>query len=293
MKTSMAEPLRLGTRGSQLALAQSGQVAAAVTAATGIAVELVRITTRGDRIQDRPLPEVGGKGLFTAELEAALREGRIDLAVHSLKDLPTEDPDGLVLGAIPQRVDPRDAFVGPTLADVPAGAVVATGSLRRRVQLLALRPDLEIHDIRGNVDTRLRKRDEGQCVATLLAMAGLLRLGVARPDIHPFSVDEMIPAVGQGALGIQCRGGDERVLGALMAVEHADTRRCVEAERAFLAAVGGGCNVPAACHVTLDGTDLVGVACFQDESAALRRSQAKGTDAVALGHALAAAVRPG
>jgi len=287
----MTEPLRLGTRASQLALAQSGQVAEAITRATGVGVELIHISTRGDRIQNKPLPEIGGKGLFTAELESALRTGAIDLAVHSLKDLPTDDPDGLTLGAIPARVDPRDALVGATLADLPQGAVVATGSLRRRIQLLDIRPDLTIVDIRGNVDTRLRKRDEGLCVATVLAMAGLRRLGIERADISPIGKDQMIPAVGQGALGIQCRLGDERVLALLQPIDDGDTRRCVLAERAFLAAVGGGCNVPAACHAVLDGADIVASACLEQGQGQLRRVHARGQDPVALGRGLAAAVQ--
>ncbi len=287
----MAEPLRLGTRGSQLAWAQSGQVAAALTAATGVQVERVRITTRGDRFQDQPLPDIGGKGLFTAELEEALRSGAIDLAVHSLKDLPTEDPDGVVLGAIPERADPRDALVGPALDALPEGAVVGTGSLRRRMQLLAHRPDLQIQDIRGNVPTRLKKRDEGQCVATVLAMAGLIRLGIEREDIWPLPVELMIPAVGQGALGVQCRAGDARVLGLLAAVEDPDTRRCVEVERAFLAAVSGGCNSPAACYAVLEGDGLSAVACLELADGSLRRGSARGVDAVALGRGLAAALR--
>jgi hydroxymethylbilane synthase len=286
----MPDVLRLGTRGSKLALTQSGQVGAAITAATGVAVELVRITTRGDRIKDTPLPEIGGKGLFTLELENALREGRIDLAVHSLKDLPTEDPDGLVLGAIPQREDPRDALVGPALAELPQGAVVATGSLRRRVQLLAARPDLEIHEIRGNVETRLRKRDEGQCLGTILAMAGLRRLEIERQDIHPLSTEQMIPAVGQGALGVQCRAGDARVLSLLSSVDHLPTRLCVEGERIFLAAVGGGCNVPAGCHIVIDGDGYSGAACYQADGASMRRATAQGAEAADLGRALAAAV---
>jgi hydroxymethylbilane synthase len=286
----MAEPLRLGTRGSRLALAQSGQVAAAITAATGVMVELVRITTRGDQFQDKPLPEIGGKGLFTVELETALRDGAIDLAVHSLKDLPTADPDGLMLGAIPERADARDALVGPTIEALPQGAVVATGSLRRRVQLLALRPDLDIQDIRGNVDTRLRKRDEGRCVATVLAMAGLDRLGISRPDIHPLCVEQMVPAVGQGALGIQCREGDSRVLALLGAVEHPPTRRRIDVERAFLAAFGGGCNVPAGCHAVLQGGSIFATACHQTDGAPLARASARGDDPRALGHALALAL---
>jgi hydroxymethylbilane synthase len=283
----MAESLRIGTRGSALALAQSGQIADAITARTGVPVELVRFTTRGDRIRDRPLPEVGGKGLFTAELEAALRDGRIDLAVHSLKDLPTDDPDGLVLGAIPERADPRDALVGPSLDALAQGAVLGTGSLRRRVQISAMRPDLDIRDIRGNVGTRLRKRDEGQFDATILAMAGLVRLGIERPDVHALDVGRMIPAVGQGALGVQCRAGDARVLDLLKQVDHEATRHCVTAERAFLARVGGGCNVPAGCHVVVDGAGFHGRACLQRNDAALRIASAHGDDPVALGWSLA------
>jgi hydroxymethylbilane synthase len=287
----MAEPLRLGTRGSRLALAQSGQLAAALTAATGVEVELIRISTRGDRIQDRPLPEIGGKGLFTAELEAALRQGEVDFAVHSLKDLPTDDPEGLTLGAIPQREDPRDALIGPALDALAQGAIVATGSLRRRVQLLDVRPDLQIQDIRGNVPTRLRKLDEGQCEATVLAMAGLVRLGIDREDIRPLTATQMIPAVGQGALGVQCRRGDPRVLDLLASVDHPETRRCAEVERAFLAAVGGGCNVPAACHAVLENGGISAVACLETDEGGLRRVSARGTDGPALGQGLAAALR--
>ncbi len=178
----MSESLVLGTRGSALALAQSQQVADAITAATGLSVRLQIIRTRGDAIQDRPLAKVGGKGLFTAELEEGLRAGEIDLAVHSAKDLPTEDPPDLAIGAWPARQDPRDVLVGPSLEDLRLGAVVGTGSQRRRLQLLDLRPDLVITDIRGNVDTRLAKRDAGLFDAILLAAAGLARLGIVRPD---------------------------------------------------------------------------------------------------------------
>ena len=286
----MAEPLRLGTRGSRLALTQSRQVGAAITAVTGVAVELVQFTTRGDRIQDKPLPEIGGKGLFTAELECALREGQIDLAVDSLKDLPTDDPDGLMLGAIPKRVDARDALVGSALASLPSGSVVATGSVRRRVQLLDLRPDLVVQDIRGNVPTRIQKRDDGQCAATILAMAGLQRLGIERSDIHPFGVETMIPAVGQGALGVQCRMDDPRVLRLLAGVDDEQTRRCVDAERAFLVAVGGGCNVPAGCHAVIDGDSISAIACLHTEERGLRRASARSSEPAGLGRALAGAL---
>jgi hydroxymethylbilane synthase len=292
MKT-MAEHLRIGTRGSALALTQSGMVADAVTAATGVSVELVRITTRGDRIQDKPLPAIGGKGLFTVELEAALIDGSIDLAVHSLKDLPTDDPAGLCLGAIPERADPRDALVGPSLAELPQGATVGTGSLRRRAQLLLLRPDLNIVDIRGNVPTRLRKRDEGQVDATVLAMAGLARLGIERADVHPFTLAQMVPAVGQGALAIQCREDDPRVRPLIAAIDHAITRRCVTAERSFLAAYGGGCNVPAGCHAWLVDDQVEAVAFAVGAGGGPIRATARGPDAAALGQHLAAVVRSG
>jgi len=282
--------LVLGTRGSALATAQSQQVADRITAATGRAVRLEIIRTRGDRIQDRPLAQVGGKGLFTAELEQALHDGSIDFAVHSLKDLPTEDPPGLTLGALPKRVDPRDTLVGCALQDLPQGAVVGTGSLRRRAQILAARPDLDVRDIRGNVDTRLGKLDRGDYQAIVLAMAGLTRLGIQRDDLHPLDASVMVPAVGQGALAVQCRAGDAEVLEALGAIDDATTRRCVVAERAFLAEVGGGCNVPVAAHVVQDGDRLLGSAAgpVGDE---LRRVELEDTDPVALGQALARALQ--
>lgn len=280
----------LGTRGSALALAQSQQVADRVTAATGRAVRLEVIRTRGDQVQDKPLAQVGGKGLFTAELEEALRDGSIDFAVHSLKDLPTEDPQGLTLGALPARVDPRDALVGAALDQLPAGAVVGTGSLRRRTQLLAARPDLDVRDIRGNVDTRLAKRDRGDYAAIVLAMAGLQRLGLQRDDLHPLSVEQMVPAVGQGALGVQCRAGDAEVLDALGAIDDPGTRRCVLAERAFLAEFGGGCNVPVAAHVVLVDDGLQGTAAGPADDG-LKRIVLRGTDPVLLGQALARMLR--
>jgi hydroxymethylbilane synthase len=286
----MATERVLGTRGSALALAQSGQVAAALTAATGVPVRLQVIRTRGDAVQDRPLAEIGGKGLFTAELEAALREGAIDFAVHSLKDLPTEDPPGLVLGAVPARVDPRDALVGPPLAALPLGARVGSGSLRRRFQLRELRPDLVLQDIRGNVDTRLRRRDEGAHDAVVLAMAGLLRLGVRRDDIQPLDPEAVVPAVGQGALGVQCRAGDAAVLGWLMALHDAPTARCVAAERAFLRAWGGGCNVPVGAHATVAG-GRVSLRAAVEVDGRVRRDRAEGEDPEALGAGLAARLR--
>jgi hydroxymethylbilane synthase len=282
--------LVLGTRGSKLAVAQSQQVADAITAATGRAVRLEIIRTRGDRIQDRPLAAVGGKGLFTAELEAALGDGRIDLAVHSLKDLPTEDAPGLILGAYPQRQDPRDVLVGCPLAELPQGAVVGTGSLRRRTQLAWARPDLELLDIRGNVDTRLAKRDRGDYLAIVLAMAGLRRLGIQRDDLYPLAVDEMVPAVGQGVLGVQCRARDPELHEVLGHIDDGPTRLCATAERAFLATFGGGCNVPVAAHVTVEDQGLHGVA-VGPAGPERRRVELQGSDPVALGQGLAAALR--
>jgi len=285
-------PLKLGTRGSRLAMAQSQQVADAITAATGRPVELVIVSTRGDRDRTRPLAQLGGKGLFTFELEEGLRQGTLDLAVHSLKDLPTDDPDGLIVAAFPEREDPRDCFVGPQLDTLRQGAVVGSGSLRRRAQLSALRPDVELVDIRGNVETRIRKVEDHTVEGTILAMAGLNRLSISRPDIQPFSVDQMVPAVGQGALGIQCRADDPEVQGILATIDHPHTRTCVTAERAFLAAYGGGCNVPAACHVTVQPDHLHGVAMAENAQGTLVRVEHTHTDAVALGQALAAMVRP-
>jgi hydroxymethylbilane synthase len=240
--------LRIGTRGSELARWQSDHVAGLLRA-LGHDVEVQIFTTRGDVILDKPLPEIGGKGLFTAELEAALRQGVIDLAVHSLKDLPTEDAPGLAVVAIPERADPRDALVGPrpgaaaSLAGLPRGARVGTSSLRRRAQLLEQRPDLRVLDVRGNVGTRLRKLDEGQYDALLLACAGLDRLGLGhRIDVRLGG--DWLCAAGQGALGIQGRADDDAVNKALAALDHPATRTECEAERGVLAGLGGGCSLP-------------------------------------------------
>lgn len=276
--------LRLGTRGSALARTQSGHVAAAVTAATGVAVELVIIKTRGDQVTDRPLQALvepgeggdiaGGKGLFTKEIEEALLRREIDFAVHSLKDLPTADPDGLEIAAIPERADPRDALVGARLADLPPGALVGTGSVRRTLQLRALRPDLEVRGIRGNVDTRVEKQRRGEYAAVLLALAGLSRLGRASDATEVLSVEQMIPAVGQGALAVQCRRDSSEVKRVLDAIHHPPTAICVAAERAFLQQVSGGCSAPAACHARwIDGTVVADGVWSADERGPLRRAQ--------------------
>ena len=257
-------PVRIGTRASLLARTQSAwvqkQVAVALGAAPGDAdrlAPLVLITTTGDRIQDRRLLEVGGKQLFTKEIEEALLDGRVDLAVHSMKDVPAEQPAGLVLAAIPEREDARDAFVSrdhASLMALPQGARVGTASLRRQAQLLAARPDLQIVMLRGNVDTRLKKLDEGACDAILLAVAGLNRLGLARHVREALDPEAFPPAPGQGALALQTRAADA---GAhwLRALHHRDTEIAVAAERGALAALEGSCRTALGAHARVEGGD--------------------------------------
>ena len=256
--------LRLGTRGSALALAQSGMVAAALTKQTGQEVELVVIRTTGDRIQDRPLRDIGGKGLFTKEIEEALFSGDVDFAVHSLKDLPTRGPKGLVLASIPERASPWDCLVGSTWAALDSGARIGTGSQRRRVQLEALRPDLQVVPIRGNVDTRVGMVRDGRLDAVVVALAGLERLGRDEEATAVLSSDIMVPAAAQGALALQCREGDARVLDALETVHDPETARCVAVERSFLGTLEGDCSVPAGCHAWTEGDQLVAHACYAD-----------------------------
>jgi hydroxymethylbilane synthase len=217
-----------------------------------VAIEVIR--TSGDRIQDRPLAEAGGKGLFTKELEEALIGGAIDLAVHSSKDMPTVLPPGLALSTFLRREDPRDVFISrkaASIADLPRGATVGTASLRRQAMLLRLRPDLVVVPLRGNVETRLRRLDEGVADATLLALAGLKRLGLAGTVTAVLSVDEFLPAVGQGAIGIEIRADDSRTRDLLAPLDHADTATALAAERAFLAVLDGSCRTPIGGHATI------------------------------------------
>lgn len=245
-------PLRIGTRGSPLALAQAHETRARLMAAHDLpeaAFQIVVIKTTGDRVQDRPLRDLGGKGLFTREIEEALTEGAIDIAVHSMKDMPTLQPAGLELDCYLPREDVRDAFVSPrfaSLSDLAPGAVVGTSSLRRRAQLIHRRPDLAVVEFRGNVQTRLKKLGEGAAEATLLAMAGLNRLGMAHVAQAVIEPDEMLPAVAQGAIGIERRQGDDRAAGLLAAIHHRATGERLAAERAFLAALDGSCQTPIA-----------------------------------------------
>lgn len=257
-------PLRLGTRGSPLALAQARMVRATLAEADPAlaaedAVEIVVVRTTGDQVLDRPLAEIGGKGLFTKEIEEGLLAGRLDLAVHSMKDMPTRLPDGLTISAVLPRADPRDALIarGPrSVAELPRGTVVGTASLRRAAQLMAARPDLRVVPLRGNVQTRLRKLDAGEVGATFLAMAGLERLGLAEVVSAALEPEEMLPAVAQGAIGIECRSADDPVLELLSRINDADTMVRITAERAFLGALDGSCRTPIAALAELAGDRL-------------------------------------
>jgi hydroxymethylbilane synthase len=248
----MAASLRIGTRGSQLALWQARWVQTALKSLEpDLEVELVIIKTKGDKILDVPLAKVGGKGLFVKEIEEALLDGRIDLAVHSMKDMPAEIPKGLIIGAVPQRATALDAFIAldyAQLADLPQGARVGTSSLRRSAQLLNLRPDLQIQPLRGNLDTRLKKLSTTDLDAVILAAAGLQRLGLAERITAELPPETLLPAVGQGALCIESREQDDLVAQRLAALDHAASRTAVVAERAFLTRLEGGCQVPIAAH---------------------------------------------
>ncbi|MCJ7702168.1 MAG: hydroxymethylbilane synthase [Anaerolineales bacterium] len=288
----MTKKLIFATRPSALARWQTQYVIQRLQSQrSDLACEEVVITTKGDRVLDVPLPEIGGKGLFTYELDQALLAGRVDAAVHSLKDLPTDDAPGLVIGVIPERADIRDVLICPagySLDQLPSGAVVGTSSTRRKAQLLSYRPDLLTKSIRGNIDTRIRKVLEGQYDAILLAAAGVIRLGLQEHITQTIPLDVMLPAPGQGALAIQCLAGDDETLELLQTIDHPATRLAVTTERAFLAALGGGCSLPVGAHGSLeaDSLRLVGVIVAPDGSRLLRVSAA-GKDPHLLGTGLA------
>ncbi|MBI4610209.1 MAG: hydroxymethylbilane synthase [Candidatus Rokubacteria bacterium] len=263
----LATPIRVGSRGSPLALRQAELVAGRLRSlATPARVEIVPIRTSGDSTQvfgpgtrQVALADFGGKGLFVRELEEALLDGRVDLAVHSLKDLPATLPSGLCLAAFPPREDPRDVLVsrsGGGISELPRGAVVGTSSLRRRVLLLAQRPDLRVEPIRGNVDTRLRKLEEGPYAAIVLAAAGLRRLGLDPPNAHVLPPEVFVPAAGQGILVVEARSGDGRLLELLSGLDHTETRWQAQAERSFLQHLGVGCHTPVAAHARFLGDEL-------------------------------------
>lgn len=252
--------LKIATRQSPLALWQAEHIRARLEALhANLKVELVTFVTQGDKVLDTPLAKIGGKGLFVKELEAALLDGRADLAVHSMKDVPMALPEGLSLAVICEREDPLDAFVSNTynsFDDLPQGAKVGTSSLRRKCQILKQRPDLEIIDLRGNVGTRLSKLDAGNYDAIILASAGLKRLGLAGRIRHTLEPVVSLPAVGQGALGLECRSQDQTVLDLILPLMHAETNACVRAERAFNAYLEGGCQVPIAGYATLENGQI-------------------------------------
>ena len=274
--TQSRASLRIGTRGSPLALVQARMVRSRLAVAAGLgedAIELVVIRTTGDTIQDRPLAEEGGKGLFTKEIEEALVDGRVDLAVHSTKDMPTVLPGGLVLAACLEREDPRDVFISRkahSLSDLPRGASLGTASLRRQSIAKRLRPDLRVLPLRGNVETRLRKLDSGEVDATVLALAGLKRLGLTSHATVVMSADEFLPAVGQGAIGIETREDDKSIRDILVRIDHGDTSVAIACERAFLGALDGSCKTPIAGHATIagDAVQFRGLIARPDGSAA-------------------------
>lgn len=293
MTKTEGRSIRIGTRSSRLARWQAEHVAGRLRTLPGEPeVELVFIQTEGDRIQDVALSRLPGKAFFTKELEQAILDERVDLAVHSLKDVETEMPDGLTLGAVPEREDPRDVLIAhgdATLDSLPDGAVIGTSSLRRSAFLRRWRPDLRIEDLRGNVPTRIQKLDDGGYDAIVLAAAGVKRLGMEDRISDFFTPDILVPAVSQGAMAVQLRVGDDRAGSFVRALEHGPTRAATTAERSLLRTVEGGCQVPVGAHATVDGETLAlsAVICSLDGSEAVAgESHGPVTDAAALGEAL-------
>jgi hydroxymethylbilane synthase len=276
----LTTPIRLGTRASRLAMAQA-EMAATALRGLGHAVAIVPLSTQGDRDRRRTFAEIGGRGIFAAEVEDALRDGRVDVAVHSAKDLTGDEADGLAFGACLERADPRDAWVGPARGwdDVPAGARVATASLRRASQLLRLRPDLEIEPVRGNVDTRLRKRTERGLDGVILAAAGLDRLGLGDEIGFRIEPHEMPPESGQGIVVLQVRAGEE---GLVAAVDHGPSSLALAAERTVTRALAGGCTVPVAAHAARAGDGRWRMLAYADRDGAISLEQAEGDDPLAL-----------
>ncbi|MFU8895137.1 MAG: hydroxymethylbilane synthase [Gammaproteobacteria bacterium] len=290
----MNKTIRIATRESRLALWQAEHVATLLARHhPGLTVELVPMTTKGDQILDTTLAKIGGKGLFIKELETAMLEQRADIAVHSMKDVPAEMPAGFEIVAVLEREDPRDALVSAEylrIEDIPAGRVVGTSSLRRQSQLQHARPDLRVEPVRGNVETRLRKLDEGHFAAILLAAAGLKRLGLEQRIAGFLPYEVSLPAVGQGAVGIECLQGNTEIAALLAVLEDPDTRRCVDAERAFAGGLGASCESPVAGFAVIEGDELFlrGLVATRDGAAVLQGElRGPASEATALGAALA------
>ena len=282
-----ARPLRAATRGSALALQQTSIVAGLLAEAGGVATEPVVVSTTGDRQADAPIHAMGGKGVFVKEVQAAVLGGRADIAVHSAKDLPSSAPEGLVLAAVPRRGDPRDALVGCRLAELPVGATVATGSVRRKAQLAWTRPDLAFAELRGNIATRLNKAAAFDAI--VMAAAALQRLGLEPDVLDVLEPDVFVPQVGQGAIAVECRADDRAVLETLLAMEHGPSRRAIDAERAFLAELGGDCSLPAGAHAGEapgGGLELTGMVASLDGRELIRDTR-RGRDPETLGRSVA------
>jgi hydroxymethylbilane synthase len=286
------ETLRVATRGSALALWQAEHVVALLRQVEpGLEVEIEVVQTQGDRRRDVPIWELGGKGVFAKEVQAAVLDGRADIAVHSAKDLPSATPDGLVIATVPERGDPRDALVGATLDGLGKGATVATGSLRRRAQLAHLRPDLRFEGLRGNMQTRIDAAGRNGVDAVVVAATALDRLDLADRIAERLGLDAMVPQVAQAALAVECRAGDDATRTLLGRVEHRPSRRAVDAERGFLAELGGDCSLPAAAHAVIgegDGLTITGLLASEDGTIVLRHEVAgAAADGPELGRALA------
>ncbi len=280
-------PLRAATRGSALARRQTSIVAGLLAEAGGVAIDPVVVSTTGDRQPDDPIHAMGGKGVFVKEVQAAVLDGRADIAVHSAKDLPSSTPEGLVLAAVPRRGDPRDALVGCRLDELPAGATVATGSVRRKAQLAWMRPDLAFAELRGNIATRLNKAAAFDAI--VMAAAALQRLGLEPDVVDVLEPDVFVPQVAQGAIAVECRADDRAVLETLLAIEHGPSRRAVDAERAFLAELGGDCNLPAGAHAGDaggGGLELTGLVASLDGRELIRDTR-RGRDPEMLGRSVA------
>ncbi len=283
--------IRIATRGSALARWQAEHVrdlllAASADAGTEVGVEIVVVSTQGDRDKSTPLGILGGKGVFVKEVQTALLDGRADIAVHSGKDLPGITPPELMIAAVPHRADPSDALIGCSLADLPQGGVVATGSIRRKAQLASLRPDLRFEELRGNIDTRLAKAKNFDAI--VMASAALDRLALSPDSVDRLPVDVMVPQVAQGALAIECRKDDVDTSALLASIETAEARRVFDAERAFLSELGGDCDLPVAAHAVLDGNQLHLTAIVANHSGStVLRETRSGDDGVALGRSIA------